>query len=171
MAMRSIADLPGPSRLPLVGNAHPLNPDRRHQTAEAWSERYGPLYRFDLGRRQVVVISDVDIVNDALRDRPDGFRRWREILEITEEIGQVGVFSAEGDDWRRMRRLVVTALNSNHLQRYFEVVSTCTGRLHRRLHQAALDGRPFEIGTALSAFTVDVTSALAFGHDLNTLER
>ena len=32
------------------------------------------------------------------------------------------VFSAEGDDWRRMRRLVVTALNSNHLQRYFEVI-------------------------------------------------
>jgi cytochrome P450 len=171
MAMRSIADLPGPGRLPLIGNAHQLKPDRLHLTAEAWAERYGPLYRFDLGRRQVVVISDVDAVNDALRDRPDGFRRWREILEITEEIGQVGVFSAEGDDWRRMRRLVVTALNSNHLQRYFEVISTCTGRLHRRLHQAALEGQAFEIGTALSAFTVDVTSALAFGHDLNTLER
>jgi cytochrome P450 len=171
MAMRQVADLPGPGRLPLIGNAHQLRPDRLHQSAEAWADRYGPVYRFDLGRRRVVVISDVDVVNDALRDRPDGFRRWREILEITEEIGQVGVFSAEGDDWRRMRRLVVTALNSNHLQRYFEVVTTCTGRLHRRLQQAALEGRPFEIGTALSAFAVDVTSALAFGHDLNTLER
>jgi cytochrome P450 len=171
MNIRSIADLPGPGRLPLIGNVHQVRPDRLHQTAEAWAERYGPLYRFDLGRRQVVVISDVDVVNAALRDRPDGFRRWREILEITEEIGQVGVFSAEGDDWRRMRRLVVTALNTNHLQRYFEVISTCTGRLHRRLHQAALEGEAFEIGTALSAFTVDVTSALAFGHDLNTLER
>jgi cytochrome P450 len=171
MATRSIADLPGPSRLPLIGNAHQLKPDRLHLTAEAWAERYGPLYRFDLGRRQVVVISDVDTVNGALRDRPDGFRRWREILEITEEVGHVGVFAAEGEDWRRTRRLAVTALNSNHLQRYFEVVSTCTGRLHRRLQQAALTGEPFEIGTALSAFTVDVTSALAFGHDLNTLER
>jgi cytochrome P450 len=171
MTMRSIADLPGPARLPLIGNAHQLRPDRLHLSAEGWAERYGPLYRFDLGRRQVVVISDVDAVNAALRDRPDGFRRWREILEITEEIGQVGVFSAEGDDWRRMRRLVVTALNTNHLQRYFEVIGTCTERLHRRLHQAALQGEAFEIGTALSAFTVDVTSALAFGHDLNTLER
>jgi cytochrome P450 len=118
-----------------------------------------------------VVISDVDTVNAALRDRPDGFRRWREILEITEELGQVGVFSAEGDDWRRMRRLAVTALNSNHLQRYFEIVATCTERLHGRLRRAAETGGAFEIGTALSAFTVDVTSALAFGHDLNTLER
>lgn len=100
MATRSIADLPGPGRLPLIGNAHQLKPDRLHLSAEAWAERYGPLYRFDLGRRQVVVISDVDIVNEALRDRPDGFRRWREILEITEELGPVGVFSAEGDGWR-----------------------------------------------------------------------
>src|ERR1700759_5610446 len=117
MATRTIADLPGPGRLPLLGNAHQLRPDRTHRTAEAWAERYGPIYRFALGRRRFVVISHVDAVNGALRDRPDGFRRWREILEITEEIGHIGVFSAESDDWRRMRRLVVTALNSNHLQR------------------------------------------------------
>src|ERR1700759_3829484 len=132
MATRTIADLPGPGRLPLLGNAHQLRPDRLHQTAEAWADRYGPLYRFDLGRRQVVVISDVDNVNAALRDRPDGFRRWREILEITEELGPVGVFSPEGDDGRGMRRLGVTALNSNHLQRYFEVVATSPERLYGR---------------------------------------
>ena len=63
-----------------------VRPDRLHQTAEGWAERYGPLYRFDLGRRQIVVVSDVDAVNAALRDRPDGFRRWREILEITEDV-------------------------------------------------------------------------------------
>ena len=85
--------------------------------------------------------------------------------------GTPGVFSAEGDDWRRIRRLAVTALNSNHLQRYFEIVSTCAERLRRRLEAAARDGRPVEIGEALSSFTVDVTSWLAFGHDLNTLER
>jgi cytochrome P450 len=106
-----------------------------------------------------------------LRDRPDGFRRWREILQITEEVGKVGVFAAEGDDWRRTRRLAVTALNSNHLQRYFEIVSICTERLYGKLRAAAESGQGFEIGQALSAFTVDVTSALAFGHDLNTLER
>jgi cytochrome P450 len=171
MATRSISDLPGPRRLPLIGNAHQVRPDRLHQTAEEWADRYGTLYRFDIGRRRIVVIGDVETLNALLRDRPDGFRRWREILQITEELSQVGVFSAEGDDWRRMRRLAVTALNSNHLQRYFEIVSTCTHRLHGRLLAAARTGEPFAIGEALSSFTVDVTSALAFGHDLNTLER
>jgi cytochrome P450 len=170
MAARSISDLPGPGRLPLIGNAHRVRPDTLHLTAEKWARRYGPLFRFDIGKRKIVVVGNVETLNSLLRDRPDGFRRWREILQITEEVGKVGVFAAEGDDWRRTRRLAVTALNSNHLQRYFEIVSTCTERLYGRL-RAAETGQSFEIGQALSAFTVDVTSALAFGHDLNTLER
>jgi cytochrome P450 len=171
MVPRSISDLPGPRRLPLVGNAHQVRPDTLHLTAEKWARQYGPLYRFDIGKRKIVVVGNAETLNALLRDRPDGFRRWREILQITEEVGKVGVFAAEGDDWRRTRRLAVTALNSNHLQRYFEIVSTCTERLYGRLRRAAGSGQAFEIGQALSAFTVDVTSALAFGHDLNTLER
>lgn len=171
MATRSISDLPGPRRLPLIGNAHQVRPEKLHLIAERWAERYGPMYRFDIGSRKVVVLGETETINAVLRDRPDGFRRWREILEITEEIAEVGVFAAEGDDWRRMRRLAVTALNSNHLQQYFEIISTCTKRLHRKLQAAARTGRGFDIGEALSSFTVDVTSALAFGHDLNTLEQ
>jgi cytochrome P450 len=170
-ATRTIEELPGPRGLPLIGSAHRLRPHTMHLTAERWAEEYGPLYRFDMGGRRIVAIGDAEVLTGVLRDRPDGFRRWREILEITEEMGSVGVFAAEGEDWRRMRRLAVTALNSNHLQRYFEIVSTCAERLHRKLLAAARDARSFDIGQALSSFTVDVTSALAFGHDLNTLER
>jgi cytochrome P450 len=170
-SIRTIEDLPGPRRLPLLGNAHQIRASSMHLAAERWADRYGPLYRVDLGPRRIVVVSDPDVINAVFRDRPDGFARWREIGEITKEIwGTVGVFAAEGDDWRRARRLAVTALNSNHIQRYFEIVATCTRRLYRRLEPAARDGRPLEIGAALSSFTVDVTSALAFGHDLNTLE-
>jgi cytochrome P450 len=171
-ATRSISDLPGPRGLPAIGSALRVRSQTLHQTAEGWCERYGPIYRFDIGPRRVVVLGDADAINAVLRDRPDGFRRWGEIQTITEEMsGTAGVFAAEGDDWRRQRRLAVTALNSNHLQRYFQVISTCTERLHRRLEGAANGGRAFEIGEALSSFTVDVTSSLAFGHDLNTLER
>jgi cytochrome P450 len=171
-SLRTIEDLPGPRPLPLLGSAHKVRPSSMHLVAERWSDEYGPIYRFDLGKRRFVVVADPDVINTVLRERPDGFRRWSEIEAITEELwGTPGVFAAEGEEWRRSRRLAVTALNSNHLQRYFEIVATCTRRLHRRLEPAAQDGRPIEIGAALSSFTVDVTSALAFGRDLNTLER
>jgi cytochrome P450 len=169
--VRTIEELPGPRRLPLLGNAHQVRAGSMHQTAERWAGRYGPIYRLDLGRRRIVVVSDPDVINEVLRERPDGFRRWSEIEAITEEMwGRPGVFAAEGDEWRQARRLAVTALNSNHLQRYFGIVETCTRRLLGRLERAAREGRPIEIGGALSSFTVDVTSSLAFGRDLNTLE-
>jgi cytochrome P450 len=142
-----------------------------HLIVEEWCDRYGPVFRFDLGPRRVVGIGDLDEINAILRDRPDGFRRWRELKETSDETGLSGVFVAEGDEWRHQRRLAVTALNSNHLQRYFHVVSTTCERLLGRLRGAARERRAIDIQQELTSYTVDVTSLLAFGHDLNTLER
>jgi cytochrome P450 len=169
---RTIADLPGPFRLPLIGNAHQLvRQSRLHLTAEGWADRYGPIVRVNLGRRQIVGISDQAAINKILRDRPQGFRRWLDQRAVVEEMGPPGLFIVEGEDWKRQRRLVVTALNTNHIQRYFDVVRLCTERLYRRLQQAAQQERPLDICDELTSYTVDITSALALGHDLNTLER
>jgi cytochrome P450 len=120
-AARAIADLPGPSRLPLLGNAHQLaRTSRLHLTAEGWARRYGPIIRVDIGRRRIVAISDANEIHRILRERPDGFRRWSEQEIVVREMGPgemipAGVFVAEGETWKRQRRLVITALNTNHL--------------------------------------------------------
>lgn len=177
-ATRTIAELPGPRRLPLIGNLHQLiRISRLHLIAEGWARRYGPIVRVQVGpRRTVVNISDPDEIHRILRERPEGFRRWRDQEVVVREMvgngpGRLGVFIAEGNEWKRQRRLVISALNTNHLQRYFEVIRTSTERLHRRLMGAAGEGRPIEISRELTSYTVDTISALAFGHDLNTLER
>jgi cytochrome P450 len=173
VATRTLADLPGPRRLPLIGNAHSLaRSSRTHLVAEGWCRRYGPIVRIEVGRRPIVAIADADAISEILRERPHRFRRWRDQQTVIEEMGGTGgVFIAEGEDWKRQRRLIVTALNTNRLHRYFDVVRTSTERLHRRLEDAAADGCSFEIGDELTSYTVDITSALALGHDLNTLER
>jgi cytochrome P450 len=129
------------------------------------------MFRFDLGPRRIVVIGDQEAINTILRERPEGYRRWQELKAILAELGNDGVFSAEGEDWKRQRRLAVTALNTNHLHRYFHIIHTATERLYRRFKEAAREGRALDIADELTSFSVDVTSALAFGHDLNTLER
>lgn len=171
-ATRTIADLPGPRGLPLLGNALQLLPvSRAHLTIEAWSQRYGPIFQFRAGSRRWVALADQEEINAVLRDRPEGFRRLRELARSFEEIGFVGVFAAEGEAWRRQRRLVVTALNANQLHRHFDVIGLATRRLQQRLREQARLDEPLRIAQPLTSFAVDVTSALAFGHDLNTLER
>jgi len=181
IATSSIADLPGPPRLPLLGNAHQLvRVGRMHRRAEEWARRYGPIYRLEAGRRPMVVVGDRDAIDEILRERPEGYSRPARMREVFEEMSapgypsdavRWGVFAAEGEEWKQQRRLVVTALNSNHLNRFFGIVRTATARLHGRLAEAADAGGPVEISDLFSSFTVDVTSALALGHDLNTLER
>ena len=171
-ALRSIADLPSPRGLPALGNLHQTwRLYRAHLVVEGWADRFGPIFKFRVGRRLTVVISDVDEINRVLRERPEGYRRWREIEAGFQEMGFPGVFSVEGDAWKRQRRLAVTALNSNHLHRHFHVIRTATERLRRRLADAARDGRSIDLTREFTSYAVDVTSTLAFGHDLNTLER
>lgn len=180
VANRSIADLPGPRGLPLLGSAHRLVPvSRSHLAFERWGREYGPIFRVTAGPRLVVVIDDADAINAILRDRPGGYRRWSDVQRVIQEINEAApqmkgtppaVFAAEGEEWKRQRRLVVTALNKDHLHRYFGVVRTATRRLHRRLQAEASASEAVAVSDALTAYTVDVTSALAFGHDLNTLE-
>src|SRR3954464_4131099 len=165
--MTAIAELPGPRGLPAIGNAHRIRPDRLHLAIERWGRRYGPVFRFSMGPRTVVGFTEPDAIGQILRERPDGYRRWREVEGVATELGIVGPFTSEGEDWRRQRRLAVTALNSNHLRRYFDIIHVANQRLLTRL-QAKPEA---DILDDLMAYSVDVTSALAFGHDLNTLEQ
>ena len=85
-ALRTIEELPGPRRLPLLGNALQIRPGTMHLTAERWADGYGPIYRVDLGKRRIVVVADPDIINVVFRERPDGFRRWSEIGDDHREM-------------------------------------------------------------------------------------
>jgi cytochrome P450 len=165
--MTAIADLPGPAGVPGLGNALRIKPTRLHVIIEQWGRRYGPVFRFAMGTREVVGFTDPDAINTILRERPDGYRRWREVEAVANEMGIVGPFTSEGADWRRQRRLAVTALNTNHLRRYFDVIRIANERLLTRLEGQ----QEVAILDDFMAYSVDVTSALAFGKDLNTLER
>ncbi len=167
---RTLADLPGPTRWPLLGNAGALNNEHAHLVFEAWARRYGPLYRFHLGPRPVVVVSDARLNETILRARPGSFRRLSVAARAIEEVGAAGVFSAEGESWRRQRRLAMEALGNHHLRSFYPTLKRVTGRLLQRWERAAEAGEERAIEDDLMRFTVDVTTSLAFGTDMNTLE-
>jgi cytochrome P450 len=164
--VRTIADLDGPRGVPLLGNALQTRSNRVHLDLERWCGRHGPVFRFALGPREFVGIGDRALIDSIVRERPDGFRRVREFATILPELAIDGVFNAEGEDWRRQRRLAVTALNAAHLQRYYEVIRRAAERLHGRLERAARSAGPVDLTDLFAAYTVDVTTALAFGVDV-----
>jgi cytochrome P450 len=167
----NISDLPGPKGLPLLGNVLQFDVKRLHLVLEEWCRAYGPTYAFRLIHRQIVVISDPEQINYLLHNRPDMFRRMSGIEAVSKEMGVSGVFSAEGESWRRQRRLVMQALDTRHLRQFFPKLSEVTRRLKARWDLAAAEGRTVDVQKDLMRYTVDVTTSLAFGYDMNTLEK
>lgn len=168
---RHVRDLPGPGGLPLIGNALQLGGHDMHQVMERWSQEFGGVFQVRLGRKRVVVVGEGRLIHAILKDRPEGFRRYRQFEEIAGEMGIDGVFTAEGATWKRQRRITAQALANKHLREFFPTIQDVTRRLARRWLERSDLSQPIPISKDLMRFTVDLTTRLAFGYEMNTLEQ
>ena len=168
--LRSLDDLPGPRGLPLLGNALDLKPKELHRIVSGWADQFGPLFVFRVATQRILTVADAETIQQLLRDRPDRFRRWRKVEEILVDIKADGLFAAEGANWRRQRKYVMHMLNASHVREFIPRFEEVAGRLRRRWWRAAMVGTSLDVHADLMRLTVDVTSGLAFGRDINTLE-
>jgi len=170
-APREIADLPGPPRIPLLGSLHKVRPAIIHRQLEGWSRAYGPYYRLKLAKRELLVVSDHEVIATMLRDRPDGFRRSDRLEHIAAEMGlEPGVFGSEGESWRRQRRMVMAGFDPAHVKAYFPSMARVAQRLEGRWRKAAASAAAIDLQSDLMRYTVDTIAGLAFGAEVNTLE-
>lgn len=158
---KSYLDTPAPRGLPLLGNMLKIDRHRLHIVFKEWADEHGVLYNFRIGRRRFFAVADADLIQDMLRRRPDTFRRISAIEGIFSELGVRGLFSSEGERWRRQRALTMPAFNSNHLQQFMPMMATITERLQRRWEKAAVAGTEVPAQEDLMRYTVDVTTSLA----------
>ncbi len=166
---RDYEDLPGPPPLPLLGNAHQVDAGRLHLQLEEWARRYGSPFRFAIGGRKIMVLSEMSEMMPVLRERPETFRRGSNLEPIFRELGVAGVFSAEGASWRPQRRLSMEALSHRHLRSFYPTLANVASRLRARWMRAAERGDVLDIAEELKRFTVDVTTQLVFGYDIDTI--
>lgn len=164
-----LADLPSPTGLPIVGHLGALSSGRIYEVLERWAHDVGPRFVIRAPGRDVLCVGDGELARTILRSRPQDFARYRAMRDVIEELGVRGVFTAEGEAWRRQRRLVTAGLNSRAMLASFDAVAEITERL--RAHWLATDGARVDVVEELMRYTIDVTGAVALGRDLDTLRR
>jgi cytochrome P450 len=169
-SMISLHSLAGPHGIPIFGNARQIVPKKMHQQLEEWSQTFGDRYKISLGSRQVLVCSNPEDIATVLKDRPSRFRRTTRLEMVAKELQMAGLFTANGEEWRRQRALVMQAFNPIHVKSYFPSLQIVAERFLKRLARQASTGTAFEMEPDLMRYTVDVTAGLAFGTDMNTVE-
>ncbi len=168
---RRFEDLPGPRGLPWFGNALQLDNSRLHLQLEEWCRDHGALYKLRLVKRRVLVVGDHELVAAMLRDRPDSFSRTSRLEEIWVEMGLApGVFGANGEAWKRQRRMVMAGFDPAHVKRYFPALQGVAQRLGARWSRAVQSGQAIDLQADLMRYTVDAIAGLAFGAEVNTLD-
>lgn len=155
----------------MLGNVHQLDPARMHLINERWAAEHGTVYKFRLGPTTLVVVSDPALVERVLRDRPDTYRRRPGIDDVFRELGTAGVFSAEGAEWRAQRRLAMHALSHRNLRGFWPRLAEVTARLRTRWDAKAAAGATIDVSEEMKRYTVDVTTLLVLGHDVDTIGR
>jgi cytochrome P450/nitrite reductase/ring-hydroxylating ferredoxin subunit len=169
-SLRCVQDLPGPRGVPLLGNLLQIDVSRLHTLLEGWAAEHGSVYQVRFGPRRIVVISDRTIADHVLRARPESFRRFHTFESVAAELDMVGVFTAEGEMWRRLRKLAMAALSTRHLPEFYPIIRTIAGRIRERWKRTAASGAVVDVAEEFKRFAIDITTWLAFGRDVNTVE-
>ena len=93
------------------------------------------------------------------------------------KINGHGVFSAEGEDWKRQRKLTAPAFTPVQVRNHYETITLVCSRLRRKWMKMITDLDNVEQGVVIDVLpdlmnlTLDIVSLIAFGYDLNSLEK
>lgn len=166
---RRIEDLPGPAGHAFVGNALQLSGRQMHLKLTGWVREFGPMFRLQVFGNPMVIVSDATTVNNVLRERPEGFRRSGGLRTIMNDLNIGGVFTAEGETWRKQRKLVMAGLNVEVIRNFFPTMVMMTERMLERWKALLAEGKPVDLKRDLKAMALDTIVGIAMGHDIDAV--
>lgn len=164
-----ITSLPKPKGNFLTGNLKQFKSNSNHLVLENWVKECGEIFHISFVGKKFLVSADPEFNQFVLKSRPDLFRRFHKIGEVMEELGVVGVFNAEGDEWKKHRKITSEALNTKNVRAYFPVIQSITENLVQKALQFQTQNESWNVQHEMMKYTVDITTEIAFGYPMNTL--
>ncbi|XP_063217534.1 cytochrome P450 4g15-like [Bacillus rossius redtenbacheri] len=154
--------LPGPAGLPLVGNALTVA-GLGAGTMQYWREqraKHGSTWKLWLGPVLVVTVTDPRDVNTvftsgATASKPAPYKLFRLLLGDA-------LFVAEGEQWRRLRRMMEPAFNAQTLASFQETFDKKSNALVRALEKH-VRGEAFDLEDYLMAHALETITETIFG--------
>lgn len=167
IGLKTLKQMPHPKQHWLKGNLGQFELAKIHSYFYSVAKEYGGSAKVRLLTKKFIIFQNADTIQELLKSRPDRFRRAKIIEKIFTEMGVHGVFSSEKEDWKKQRLLINPAFKPSQIKEFYPKIVEITARLCEKLSHSSEN---VDIQEILMSYTVDITSTLAFGSDVNTLD-
>lgn len=168
-----VFDVPGPKANFIMGNLTQFKLEKMHDFLEQTANDHGPIAKVKFGPKSAIVLSDPNTVQTVLKQRPEKFRRFSVIEQVLSEMGVKGVFSTEGEQWKRHRELIMPAFKPAQIKAFYPLLSNIAGHLNSAIanEQSHPNNKnAIDIQAIFKNYTTDITTKLAFGVDTHCLD-
>jgi len=131
-----------------------------------WAAReYGDVVRFDAWPFIIHVLHHPDHIKHVLQDNNRNYWKGNLMRRVKPLIGE-GLFTSEGDFWRRQRRLAQPAFHRQRIEGFTTIMSSAGARMLDGWETAAAKGTPIDLMEHMSRVTLRVVGQALFGVDL-----
>jgi cytochrome P450 len=129
------------------------------------AHQFGDVVRVDAWPVRFHLAFHPDHIKYVLQENNRNYWKGDLIGKAKALIGD-GLFTSEGDFWRRQRRIAQPSFHRERIARFAAIMAEATGRMLDRWHARAQPQQPMDIMPELSALTLSVVGRALFGIDL-----
>ncbi|XWS51768.1 hypothetical protein CRYUN_Cryun11dG0011500 [Craigia yunnanensis] len=155
--------IPGPRKLPVVGNLHQIVSSLPHKTLRDLAMKHGPLMHLQLGEISTVIVSSPAVAKEVMKTHDINFS-YRPALDVpkitTYDFTNIA-FAPYGNYWRHLRKVCNTELlSATRVQSFRSIREEEVLNLIKSIHES--DGKPINLSEKIYSMTYGITARTAF---------